>query len=236
VRSALPRPVVEVALDPALGLVTGSDDPRARGDQLVCQQRQPAAGLGVCSEESARPVALGSPPPPRSVALNRPGALAVRAHLGAPDRVARRRVGHRRPREHERGHRRRRPSRAHRRLTARGYAYPMAAPASPSLSASQLATLAGLGEERTAAVGDMLFRAGDATYPFTAIREGEVAILESRTRARSRPVRGMRESVVASISDVSAEMAVLHTPGGRWRRLRRRSTRPGARSRSASGP
>jgi thioredoxin reductase (NADPH) len=55
----------------------------------------------------------------------------------------------------------------------------MAAPATPSLSASQLATLAGLGEERTAAVGDVLYRVGDTTYPFIAIREGEVAILDA---------------------------------------------------------
>jgi thioredoxin reductase (NADPH) len=55
----------------------------------------------------------------------------------------------------------------------------MAAPASPSLSSSQLAVLAGLGEERTAEVGDALFRVGDATYPFIAIREGEVAILDA---------------------------------------------------------
>jgi thioredoxin reductase (NADPH) len=55
----------------------------------------------------------------------------------------------------------------------------MAAPASPTLSASQLATLAGLGEERTAGVGDVLYRLGDATYPFIAIREGEVAILDA---------------------------------------------------------
>jgi thioredoxin reductase (NADPH) len=55
----------------------------------------------------------------------------------------------------------------------------MAPPPSPSLSASQLDTLAALGEERTADVGDVLFRVGDATYPFIAIREGEVAILDS---------------------------------------------------------
>jgi thioredoxin reductase (NADPH) len=47
----------------------------------------------------------------------------------------------------------------------------------PSLSASQLATLAGLGEERTARIGDVLYRVGDATYPFIAILEGEVTIL-----------------------------------------------------------
>jgi thioredoxin reductase (NADPH) len=54
----------------------------------------------------------------------------------------------------------------------------MQIPAIPSLSASQLATLAAAGEERTAAVGDVLYRVGDATYPFVAIREGEVAILD----------------------------------------------------------
>jgi thioredoxin reductase (NADPH) len=46
------------------------------------------------------------------------------------------------------------------------------------LSASQLATFAGLGEERTAEVGDVLFRVGDRRYPFIAIVEGEVAILD----------------------------------------------------------
>jgi thioredoxin reductase (NADPH) len=55
----------------------------------------------------------------------------------------------------------------------------VAAPASPSLSASQLATLATLGEKRTAQIGDVLFRVGDTTYPFIAIEEGEVAILDA---------------------------------------------------------
>jgi len=55
----------------------------------------------------------------------------------------------------------------------------MTAPSTPSLSASQIETLVGLGEERTAAVGDVLFRVGDATYPFIAIREGEVAIFDA---------------------------------------------------------
>jgi thioredoxin reductase (NADPH) len=55
-------------------------------------------------------------------------------------------------------------------------------PADPSLSASQLATLAGLGEERTARIGDVLFRVGDASYPFIAIVEGEVAVLDATGR------------------------------------------------------
>jgi len=39
-----------------------------------------------------------------------------------------------------------------------------------------MATLAGIGDERTATAGDVLFRAGDRTYPFIAIVEGEAAI------------------------------------------------------------
>ena len=52
-------------------------------------------------------------------------------------------------------------------------------PPSPTLSQSQLATLASRGEERTAAVGDVLFRVGDARYPLIAIIEGEAAILDA---------------------------------------------------------
>ena len=54
----------------------------------------------------------------------------------------------------------------------------MAAPASPSLSSSQLATLSDVGDERSASVGDVLYRVGDRSYPFIAILEGEVAILD----------------------------------------------------------
>jgi thioredoxin reductase (NADPH) len=54
----------------------------------------------------------------------------------------------------------------------------MAGNATPTLSPSQLARLAEIGEERTARIGDVLFRVGDETYPFIAIQEGEVAILD----------------------------------------------------------
>ncbi len=47
------------------------------------------------------------------------------------------------------------------------------------LSPAQLATLRAHGEERTAAVGDVLFRVGDRTYPLIAIIEGEAAILDA---------------------------------------------------------
>jgi thioredoxin reductase (NADPH) len=51
-------------------------------------------------------------------------------------------------------------------------------PTSRVLSTSQLATLAEVGEERTAEVGEKLFEVGDASYPFIAIYEGEVAVTD----------------------------------------------------------
>ena len=50
---------------------------------------------------------------------------------------------------------------------------------SQALSASQLKMLADHGEERTADIGDVLYRIGDQSYPFIAILEGEVAILDA---------------------------------------------------------
>ncbi|HTR89073.1 MAG TPA: cyclic nucleotide-binding domain-containing protein, partial [Solirubrobacteraceae bacterium] len=58
----------------------------------------------------------------------------------------------------------------------------MAGPASRVLSGSQLAMLGEHGEERVAVVGETLFRVGDATYPFVAIVEGEVAVLDAAGR------------------------------------------------------
>jgi hypothetical protein len=45
-----------------------------------------------------------------------------------------------------------------------------------TLSPSQLAMLAKLGEERTAKVGDALYRVGDRRAGFIAIVEGEVRV------------------------------------------------------------
>jgi thioredoxin reductase (NADPH) len=55
----------------------------------------------------------------------------------------------------------------------------MANPVSRVLSGSQLETLAAVGEERTAEVGEVLFRIGDATYPFIAILDGEAAVTDA---------------------------------------------------------
>lgn len=55
----------------------------------------------------------------------------------------------------------------------------MAGSATAILSQSQLATLAAIGDERTAAVGDVLFQVGERRYPFIAILEGEAAVLDA---------------------------------------------------------
>jgi thioredoxin reductase (NADPH) len=55
----------------------------------------------------------------------------------------------------------------------------MSTPASPLLSPAQLATLARVGEERTAPAGELLYQPGDRTYPFVAILDGQVAILDA---------------------------------------------------------
>jgi len=47
------------------------------------------------------------------------------------------------------------------------------------LSGEQLDTLRRHGEERRAAVGDVLFQVGDERYPLIAILEGEAAVLDS---------------------------------------------------------
>jgi thioredoxin reductase (NADPH) len=54
----------------------------------------------------------------------------------------------------------------------------MASVPSRILSRSQLETLVRHGEQRTASAGETLFRIGDRTYPFIAVVEGEVAILD----------------------------------------------------------
>ena len=52
----------------------------------------------------------------------------------------------------------------------------VSSPATAILTEAQLEALAARGEERTAEVGEVLFRVGDRRYPFIAIIEGEAAI------------------------------------------------------------
>ncbi|MFL5954360.1 MAG: FAD-dependent oxidoreductase [Gaiellaceae bacterium] len=82
----------------------------------------------------------------------------------------------------------------------------MTAPAGPTLSPSQLDTLARFGEERTARVGDVLFSLGDATYPFIAIREGEVAILDA---ARNEIIRHGASGFLGELNLLSGQTVFL---------------------------
>ena len=82
----------------------------------------------------------------------------------------------------------------------------MTAPASPTLSGSQIETLARAGSERTAAVGDVLFRVGDRRYPFIAIIEGEAAIEDADGREL---VRHRESGFIGEINLLSGQTAYL---------------------------
>ena len=55
----------------------------------------------------------------------------------------------------------------------------MPGPVTSSLSVEQVDALAAVGQELSADVGTVLYQVGDAVYPFVAIREGEVAIVDA---------------------------------------------------------
>src|SRR2546425_1740481 len=82
----------------------------------------------------------------------------------------------------------------------------IAPPDSPTLSTSQLKTLAGVGEERTADVGDVLYRIGDRSYPFIVILEGEVAIVDS---AGNEIVRHGTSKFLGELNLLSGQTAFL---------------------------
>ena len=79
-------------------------------------------------------------------------------------------------------------------------------PESPALSPTQLAKIGELGKERTADVGDVLFRAGDDRYPFVAILEGEVALLDG---AGNEIVRQGRSNFLGELNLLSGQSAFL---------------------------
>jgi thioredoxin reductase (NADPH) len=74
------------------------------------------------------------------------------------------------------------------------------------LSQAQLAALAAVGEERTAAVDDVLFRIGDERYPFIAILEGEAVILDG---AGNEIVRHGPSGFLGEISLLSGQTSYL---------------------------
>ena len=96
---------------------------------------------------------------------------------------------------------------------------------SPTLSASQLATLAELGEERVADVGEVLYEVGDRRYPFIAIREGEVAI---RDAAGSEIVRHGASGFLGELNLLSGQtvfVTAVVTEGLRYIAIERETLR-----------
>src|SRR5689334_3728391 len=83
---------------------------------------------------------------------------------------------------------------------------PVVPPPTATLSASQLERLAQLGEERTAEVGEALYRVGDRDYPFMAIVEGEVAILDA---AGDEIVRHGRLGFLGELNLLSGQTALV---------------------------
>ncbi len=83
---------------------------------------------------------------------------------------------------------------------------PSRVPESPALSESQLAKLADLGEERTAEAGDVLFHVGDDGFPFVAILDGEVALLDG---AGNEVVRQGPSRFLGELSLLSGQSAFL---------------------------
>ena len=79
-------------------------------------------------------------------------------------------------------------------------------PATRVLSSTQLETLAARGEERTAEAGERLYQIGDASYPFIAILEGEVAVLDG---AGSEIVRHGRFGFLGEINLLSGQTVFL---------------------------
>jgi thioredoxin reductase (NADPH) len=79
-------------------------------------------------------------------------------------------------------------------------------PSSRVLSSSQLETLAAHGEERTAEVGEKLYEIGDRSYPFIAILEGEVAIVD---RAGDELVRHGRAGFLGEMNLLSGQTVFL---------------------------
>ena len=109
-------------------------------------------------------------------------------------------------------------------------------------------SLAAHGEERTAAVGDVLFQVGDRRYPFIAILEGEAAILdaagneidpprrlglprrdEPAVRADRLPDRGRHPAACATSPSTATRCARCSSTTGRSATSCCRRSSPGAR-------
>jgi thioredoxin reductase (NADPH) len=99
-------------------------------------------------------------------------------------------------------------------------------PAKPLLSPEQLERLAKLGEERQAAVGDLLFKAGDRRYPFIVILEGEVAIQDPDGHEVIRHGSSGFLGEISLLSGQTAYLSAVVTEPTRYLAIDREQLRP----------
>jgi thioredoxin reductase (NADPH) len=82
-----------------------------------------------------------------------------------------------------------------------------ATPLGATLSSSQLDSLAQLGEQHEAGVGELLYRVGDQRYPFIAILEGEVAIVDA---AGNEIIRFTRSNFLGELNLLSGQTVFVN--------------------------
>jgi thioredoxin reductase (NADPH) len=99
-------------------------------------------------------------------------------------------------------------------------------PAKPLLSPEQLERLAKLGEERQAAVGDVLFKAGDRRYPFIVILEGEVVIQDPDGHEVIRHGTSGFLGEISLLSGQTAYLSAVVTEPTRYLAIDREQLRP----------
>jgi thioredoxin reductase (NADPH) len=80
-------------------------------------------------------------------------------------------------------------------------------PLDATLSTSQLESLAAAGEQREAGIGEHLYRVGDQRYPFIAILEGEVAIVDA---AGNEIIRFTRSNFLGELNLLSGQTVFVN--------------------------
>ena len=80
----------------------------------------------------------------------------------------------------------------------------------PLLTESQLREMADFGSERSVEEGELLFKAGEATFDLFVVLEGEVEVMRPRT-ARSSS-RSVRENFIGELGLLTGQRRFLDRP------------------------
>ncbi|HEY2536619.1 MAG TPA: FAD-dependent oxidoreductase [Solirubrobacteraceae bacterium] len=102
----------------------------------------------------------------------------------------------------------------------------MSSVTSSVLSTAQLATLRARGQERTAAVGEVLFSVGDRSFPFIAILEGEVSVQDAAGREMVRHGASGFLGEMGILTGQTAYLTAIATEPMRYISVEREALRP----------